>query len=80
MRCGDVDRARRVFDEMMERNIVSWMTMIDGYAQNSKCKQALVLFDEMRRIVVELDQVALLVALSACAVGVSKSRFGSAQK
>ncbi|GKU89765.1 hypothetical protein SLEP1_g3860 [Rubroshorea leprosula] len=67
IRCGDVDGARKLFDEMPERNVVSWTTMIAGCAQNGKCKQALSLFSEMRRARVELDQVALLAALSACA-------------
>ncbi|GLU12408.1 hypothetical protein SLE2022_290930 [Rubroshorea leprosula] len=67
IRCGDVDGARKLFDEMPERNVVSWTTMIAGCAQNGKCNQALTLFSEMRRARVELDQVALLAALSACA-------------
>ncbi|KAK7292195.1 hypothetical protein RIF29_07966 [Crotalaria pallida] len=67
IRCCDFDGARRVFDEMPSRNVVSWTTMIAGCAQNGKCKQALLLFGEMRRARVELDQVALVSALSACA-------------
>ncbi|XVE56894.1 hypothetical protein DITRI_Ditri04bG0047100 [Diplodiscus trichospermus] len=67
IRCGDVDTARRVFDEMPERNVVSWTTMIAGFAKNGKCKLALSFFNQMRRAGVELDQVALVAALSACA-------------
>ncbi|OMO52853.1 hypothetical protein COLO4_36936 [Corchorus olitorius] len=67
IRCGDVDMARRVFDEMPERNVVSWTTMVAGFARNGKCKQALSYFNQMRRARVELDQVALMAALSACA-------------
>ncbi|CAL0307197.1 unnamed protein product [Lupinus luteus] len=67
IRCCDFDGARRVFDEMPSRNVVSWTTMIAGCAQNGQCKQALLLFSEMRRARVELDQVALVAALSACA-------------
>jgi pentatricopeptide repeat protein len=67
IRCGDIDGARRIFDEMPERNVISWTTMISGCAQNGRCRQALSLFGEMRRAHVELDQVALIAALSACA-------------
>lgn len=67
IRCGDVDGARRVFEEMPERNLVSWTTMIAGCAKRGKNKQALSLFYQMRKAQVELDQVALVVALSACA-------------
>ncbi|KAK3042758.1 hypothetical protein RJ639_000816 [Escallonia herrerae] len=67
VRCVDFDGARRVFDQMPERNVVSWTTMVSGYAQNGRCKQALALFCEMQRARVELDQVTLVAALSACA-------------
>ncbi|KAL5544534.1 hypothetical protein UlMin_008318 [Ulmus minor] len=67
IRCGDLDNALRAFDEMPERNVVSWTTMVAGCAHNGRCKQALSLFRQMRRARVELDQVALLAALSACA-------------
>jgi len=67
VRCGDFDGAMRVFDAMPCRNVVSWTTMVAGCAQNGKCRQALLLFGEMRRAGVELDQVALVAALSACA-------------
>lgn len=65
--CGDIDEARRIFDEMPERNVISWTTMISGCAHNGRCRQALSLFGEMRRAHVELDQVSLVAALSACA-------------
>lgn len=67
VRNKEIDRARGVFDEMPERNVISWTTMVAGCAQNGRCKQALVLFREMKRANVELDQVALVAALSACA-------------
>lgn len=67
IRFGDVDGAWRVFDEMPERNVVSWTTMIGGCAKRGKCKQALSLFYQMRKAHVELDQVTLVAALSACA-------------
>lgn len=64
---GDIDGARRVFDEMPERNVISWTTMVAGCAQNGMSKQALSIFSQMRRAHVELDQVALVAALTACA-------------
>lgn len=67
IRCGDVDTARKVFDEMPEKNVVSWTIMIAGFARHGKCKQALSFFSQLRRAGVELDQVALVAALSACA-------------
>ncbi|KAF5470979.1 hypothetical protein F2P56_011458 [Juglans regia] len=67
IRCGDIDGAWRIFDDMPDRNVVSWTTIISGCAQNGRYKQALSLFSEMRRAHVEVDQVALVAVLSACA-------------
>ncbi|KAF8378719.1 hypothetical protein HHK36_030068 [Tetracentron sinense] len=67
LRSGNMDGARRTFDEMPERNVVSWTTMIAGCARSGRCKQALALFREMQRAHVEIDQVVLVAALSACA-------------
>ncbi|ERN05878.1 hypothetical protein AMTR_s00006p00265460 [Amborella trichopoda] len=33
-RCGDFVASRRVFDEMHERDLVSWNSIISGYSQN----------------------------------------------
>ncbi|GAB4845427.1 hypothetical protein Ancab_038834 [Ancistrocladus abbreviatus] len=67
IRCGDVDGALRLFDEIPDRSVVSWTTMVSGCARRGRCRQALSLFSEMRRAGIELDQVALISALSACA-------------
>ncbi|XP_057812661.2 pentatricopeptide repeat-containing protein At4g02750 [Cryptomeria japonica] len=39
--------ARKVFDKMPERNVVSWTGMITGYALNGRMDNACQLFDEM---------------------------------
>ncbi|KAL6206860.1 hypothetical protein ACLB2K_024106 [Fragaria x ananassa] len=43
-----VVEGRRVFDEMRERNVVSWTSLISGYAWNGWNEQALELFMEMQ--------------------------------
>ncbi|XP_030519419.2 pentatricopeptide repeat-containing protein At4g15720-like [Rhodamnia argentea] len=45
-KCNEVDEARRVFDSMSNKNIVSWTSMITAYAQSGKGKEALHLFWE----------------------------------
>lgn len=44
-RLGRVDEARRVFDEMIQRDAVSWNTMINGYFQAGRMNEARLLFD-----------------------------------
>lgn len=52
-KCGKIRDARKVFDEMPERNVVSWSGMIFGYAQLGENEEALRLFT--RALVQEVD-------------------------
>ncbi|XP_072953099.1 pentatricopeptide repeat-containing protein At5g27110-like [Typha angustifolia] len=45
---GRLETARRMFDGMPERDVVSWNTMITGYSQAGFLFEALELFKEMR--------------------------------
>lgn len=47
-KCGLLEDARKVFDRMEERDIVSWTTLVTAYSQCSECEEALVIFSEMR--------------------------------
>ncbi|CAK9166481.1 unnamed protein product [Ilex paraguariensis] len=47
-RCGDVQRARLVFDMMRERDLLSWNSMISGYVCNGVFMWAVELFGDMR--------------------------------
>ncbi|KAG2264313.1 hypothetical protein Bca52824_071392 [Brassica carinata] len=46
-KCGQVGLARRVFDEIKEKDIVSWGAMIAGLAHNKRQWEALGLFRMM---------------------------------
>ncbi|KAI3520041.1 hypothetical protein L1887_09262 [Cichorium endivia] len=46
-KAGFVHDARKVFDEMPERNSISWATMISGYSMHRICDHALELFKEL---------------------------------
>ncbi|XP_015951438.1 pentatricopeptide repeat-containing protein At3g46790, chloroplastic-like [Arachis duranensis] len=48
-KCQEVEVSRRVFDKMPQRDIVSWNSMISGYATNGYVDDAILLFYDMLR-------------------------------
>ncbi|KAJ7542125.1 hypothetical protein O6H91_10G090900 [Diphasiastrum complanatum] len=66
-KCGCTDDAREMFNNMSERNVVSWSAMIAGYAQNRLGKEALALYEQMKQEGVQPDIVTFTCVLSACA-------------
>ncbi|MED6159243.1 hypothetical protein PIB30_040447 [Stylosanthes scabra] len=67
VKCGEVESARRVFDGMPARDLISWNAMISGYAQNGHARRVLELYREMKLCRVTPDPVTLLGVLSSCA-------------
>ncbi|XP_052189535.1 pentatricopeptide repeat-containing protein At3g22690 [Diospyros lotus] len=65
--CGDVDRAKKVFDEMIDRNIVSWTSLICGFARGDRPREAVSLFFEMVETGIEPNSVTMVCVISACA-------------
>ncbi|KAI3930143.1 hypothetical protein MKW92_036542 [Papaver armeniacum] len=66
-RIGDVESARRVFDRMPTRNLVSWNAMISGYVRNGFVFEGFELF---RRLVLsgcEFDSVTIVSLLQGSA-------------
>lgn len=66
-KCGNVDDAQQVFDEMGDRNVVTWNSLITCYEQNGPAVEALKVFHMMLRASVEPDEVTLASVISACA-------------
>ncbi|XLT77173.1 hypothetical protein HN873_033448 [Arachis hypogaea] len=64
---GDFARARLMFDEMPDRSLSLWTTMVCGYAQNQCYDEALGLFDEMIEDGLEPNAATLASVSSACA-------------
>ncbi|KAJ7295315.1 hypothetical protein O6H91_Y197900 [Diphasiastrum complanatum] len=66
-RCGDVARARQLFDRMPKRDIVSWTAMIGGYTKHKSSNKAITLFQEMRHEGLKPDGLTYVTVLNACA-------------
>ena len=65
---NDMERAEELFDEMCERDVISWSVMIGGYVQTGEAKMALQLFLEMTsNASIELDGITMVSVLKACA-------------
>lgn len=67
LKCGAVEEARRQFDKMNKRDVVTWSAMIAGYTQNGRPEQALELFESMKNENIKPNDVALVSILSVCA-------------
>lgn len=46
-KCCNVEDSKRVFDQMKEKNVITWTSMVTAYAQNEQPDDAMILFKEM---------------------------------
>lgn len=66
-RTGDMSKARELFDEMPERNVISWSAVIAGYVQVGLSKDALGVFALMQAGPDRPNEATLVSVLGACA-------------
>ncbi|XP_047949875.1 pentatricopeptide repeat-containing protein At5g19020, mitochondrial-like isoform X2 [Salvia hispanica] len=65
MRNGIVNEAARLFSIMPQRNVLSWSSMISGYAQNGKHRLAIEVFHEMVGKGFKPDETTMVSVFSA---------------
>lgn len=59
--------ARKVFDEIPSKDLVSWNSMISGYAKMGHAREAVEVFSRLRREGgFEPDEMSLVSVLGAC--------------
>jgi pentatricopeptide repeat protein len=76
IRCGRLQEARRVFDELVKKSVYSWTIMIGGYAQHNHATYAMELFDKMLQEGVQPNAITYLSILKACASSPSALEWG----
>ncbi|XP_010928853.2 putative pentatricopeptide repeat-containing protein At3g13770, mitochondrial [Elaeis guineensis] len=67
-KCGCLIYARRVFDSMPERTVISWNAMLVGLGKHGLGRQVLQLFKSMREEL-KPDGVTFMAVLSGCSHG-----------
>ncbi|KAL3625292.1 hypothetical protein CASFOL_030746 [Castilleja foliolosa] len=63
---GDIGSANRMFESQSERDLVSWNSMISGYAQHGYVEKALKVFNEMLERTLQMDEITFIGVISAC--------------
>ncbi|MQM10239.1 hypothetical protein Taro_043129 [Colocasia esculenta] len=63
---GNLSYARKIFDRMRKRNVVSWSSMITSYAIHGMGVHAIEVFEEMLRTGFEPNEVTFVAVLNAC--------------
>lgn len=65
-KCGHIEYAHKVFDEMPQRNLVSWTAMISAFSQNSEYAKAISMFCSMWVSGESANEFAFSSVIKAC--------------
>ncbi|XP_042503034.1 pentatricopeptide repeat-containing protein At4g18520, chloroplastic-like isoform X2 [Macadamia integrifolia] len=65
-RFGKLLEARKVFDRMLERNVVSWTAILSGYLRNGLDDEVLFLFSELIKNGVKANSKTYVCILNLC--------------
>ncbi|XP_042504221.1 pentatricopeptide repeat-containing protein At3g49170, chloroplastic [Macadamia integrifolia] len=65
-RCGNIEAASKVFNEMDDQNVISWSSMITGFAKHGYAREALKTFHEMVETGTKPNEITFIAVLSAC--------------
>ncbi|KAM7253131.1 hypothetical protein ACFE04_025749 [Oxalis oulophora] len=65
-KCGQIEDSLSLFDSTLDRDVVSWTSIIVGCGQNGKVTEAIQYFHEMIQSGLKPNEVTYLGVLSAC--------------
>ncbi|XP_038699922.1 putative pentatricopeptide repeat-containing protein At3g15130 isoform X2 [Tripterygium wilfordii] len=59
VKCGNLTEARKLFDRIEQKNVISWSSLILGYAQEENLGEAMNLFRQLRDSSIQIDGFVL---------------------
>ncbi|WVZ92277.1 hypothetical protein U9M48_038355 [Paspalum notatum var. saurae] len=65
-KCGFIDEARKVFDEIDRKDTISWNIVISCYGYSSSTQQAIKLFHQMQDEGYKPTRITFIAVLAAC--------------
>ncbi|MCO5598372.1 hypothetical protein L7F22_052467 [Adiantum nelumboides] len=65
-KCASLNEARKIFDGLPGQDLVTWGAIITGYVQFEQYEHALKLFEKMKQVGMQADEVTLSCILKAC--------------
>ncbi|CAJ2655413.1 unnamed protein product [Trifolium pratense] len=65
-KCGNKEAALQVFNDMEDRTVITWTSIINGFAKHGFASKALELFYDMLETGVKPNDVTYIAVLSAC--------------
>ena len=66
-KCGQLEKARKLFNTIKERDDISWNVIISGYGMHGHANSAIEMFQQMEKSNVKPNGLTFLALLSACA-------------
>ncbi|XP_043704726.1 pentatricopeptide repeat-containing protein At3g20730 [Telopea speciosissima] len=63
---GEIEDANRAFDDIKEKNVISWTSLISGYGKHGYGEKAIKLFEKMEDNKLKPNDVTFLTLLFAC--------------
>ncbi|XP_061337934.1 pentatricopeptide repeat-containing protein At4g13650-like [Gastrolobium bilobum] len=65
-RCGSIPDSKKIFSSMNEHDVISWNSLLSGYAHHGHGREVVELFEKMRRTKVKPNNTTFLAVLTAC--------------
>ncbi|KAI5081248.1 hypothetical protein GOP47_0004431 [Adiantum capillus-veneris] len=65
-KCGSLEEAKDVFDELLVKDVVAWTALISGYVEHEFFEEAFQYLEQMQCLGVQPNEVTYICALKAC--------------